>query len=58
MVLYKKGSAIMKTDKMILRKFTINDADKMYQNWASDSRVTKFLTWKPHTSLKESEKIG
>ncbi|MBS5777141.1 GNAT family N-acetyltransferase, partial [Finegoldia magna] len=47
----------MKTDKMILRKFTINDADKMYENWASDSRVTKFLTWKPHTSLKESEKI-
>lgn len=46
----------MKTDKIILRKFTINDADKMYENWASDSRVTKFLTWKPHTSLKESEK--
>ena len=55
--LNKKGCAIMKTDKIILRKFTINDAEKMFENWSSDSRVTKFLTWKPHTSLEESEKI-
>ncbi|MDU2383423.1 MAG: GNAT family N-acetyltransferase, partial [Finegoldia magna] len=47
----------MKTDKMILRKFTINDAEKMYENWASDSRVTKFLTWKPHTSINQTESI-
>ena len=47
----------MKTDKIILRKFTINDAEKMYENWASDSRVTKFLSWEPHTSAEFSEKI-
>lgn len=45
------------TDKIILRKFRINDADKMFENWASDSKVTKFLSWNPHTSAKESEKI-
>ena len=47
----------MKTDKMILRKFTINDAEKMYENWASDSRITKFLTWEPHTSIQQTESI-
>lgn len=45
------------TDKIILRKFRINDADKMFENWASDSKVTKFLSWNPHTSAKESEKL-
>lgn len=48
---------MIQTDKIILRKFRINDADKMFENWASDSEVTKFLTWNPHTSVEESEKI-
>lgn len=47
----------MKTDKIILRKFNINDAGKMFENWASDSKVTKFLSWNPHTKVSESENI-
>lgn len=36
------------TDRLILRKFNINDARYMFENWASDSEVTKFLQWEPH----------
>ena len=36
------------TDRLILRKFNINDARYMFENWASDSEVTKLLQWKPH----------
>jgi len=36
------------TDRRILREFNIGDARDMFENWASDSEVTKLLQWKPH----------
>ena len=44
-----KGTNTLKTDRLILRKFRIDDAEQMFQNWASDVEVTKFLTWPPHS---------
>ena len=29
----------------------------MYKNWASDSEVTKFLTWPTHSSEKVSQAV-
>jgi ribosomal-protein-alanine N-acetyltransferase len=29
----------------------------MFENWAKDAAVTKYLTWQPHQSLEESEAI-
>lgn len=42
------GTQQIETDRLILRRFTVEDAEKMYQNWASDPEVTKFLTWPTH----------
>ena len=39
----------MLTDRLILRRFTVNDAEDMYNNRAKDPEVTKFLTWPAHT---------
>lgn len=39
------------TERLILRKFTDNDANDMFTNWASDSAVTKFLTWQEHSNI-------
>lgn len=44
-----RGTKRLETDRLILRQFTAEDADSMFQNWASDSEVTTFLTWPPHT---------
>lgn len=33
---------------MILRRFVRDDAQEMYNNWASDPEVTRFLTWPVH----------
>ena len=51
------GTKTLKTDRLILRKFKLNDAEAMYKNWASDEEVTKFLMWKPHSSGEETKKI-
>lgn len=45
-----KGTQTIKTERLILRKFTVDDAQAMFDNWANDERVTRFLTWCPHES--------
>lgn len=51
------GTQRIETDRLILRRYVIEDADAMYKNWASDSDVTKFLTWQPHSSVEVSRGI-
>lgn len=45
-----KGTQTIKTERLILRKFTVDDAQAMFENWANDERVTRYLTWFPHES--------
>ena len=40
-----KGTQTIHTERLILRKFTIDDAQAMFENWASDEKVTRYLTW-------------
>ncbi len=51
------GTQKLETDRLILRRFVEEDAAAMYGNWASDSEVTKYLTWPAHSSKEVSEKI-
>ena len=44
------GTETLRTQRLILRPFTVDDAQAMYENWASDERVTRYLTWCPHES--------
>ena len=50
------GTKRLETKRLILRRFTEDDAPAMYKNWASDGEVTKFLTWQPYKSLEDAEK--
>lgn len=45
------GTVRIETPRLILRRFTMEDAPHMFQNWASDPEVTKYLTWPAHESL-------
>ena len=51
------GTKMLETDRLILRRFTIEDASDMFQNWASDPEVTKYLTWPTHTDLDQTEDV-
>lgn len=48
------GTQRLETERLILRRCKTDDAEEMYKNWASDSEVTKFLTWPPHESPEVS----
>lgn len=52
-----KGTALLETDRLILRKYVIDDADDMYNNWASEDEVTKFLTWPTHRDIEVSRTV-
>lgn len=51
------GTKKIETERLILRRFTLEDAEKMYANWASDAEVTKYLTWQTHDSVEMTQKV-
>lgn len=46
----KIGTKTLETTRLILRRFSPEDAENMYYNWAADPEVTKYLTWPRHSS--------
>ncbi len=51
------GTQRIETERLILRRFTLDDAQAMYENWASDPDVTKFLTWPAHSRINVSKLV-
>lgn len=46
-----KGTKTLETGRLILRQFKPEDAESMFNNWAADVAVTKFLTWPAHKNV-------
>ena len=45
------GTCPIHTDRLVLRRWSVDDAQQMYDNWASDTEVTRFVTWPPHPNV-------
>lgn len=52
-----KGTVWLETDRLILRRFTMEDTDAMYRNYASDPSVTTYLTWPRHKSPEVTQAL-
>lgn len=44
----QKGTCPIETARLYLGRFTMNDVYAVYENWAKDPYVTRFLTWPAH----------
>lgn len=51
------GTKEIETERLLLRKFKLSDAPAMYNNWASDPEVTKYLIWPPHLNIETTQNI-
>lgn len=51
------GTCPLETPRLILRRFSAEDAAAMYANWASDPEVTKYLMWPPHDHVDTTGEI-
>ena len=48
------GTQTIETERLILRKARPEDKQAMFDNWASDDRVTKFMTWQTYNDVEEA----
>lgn len=52
-----KGTCLLETDRLYLGRFTMKDVHAVYENWAKDPHVTKFLSWPTHIDPELTRKI-
>ena len=64
-MLNHKGNVQLKTERLILRALKLEDAPTVFNNWANDKDVAKFMRWNVHTDIgiteqwmKECEEIS
>ena len=56
-MLKHKGTVRLETPRLILLRTQMEDAEAMFNNWANDSEVTKYLTWQPHGNIEVTKNL-
>ena len=51
------GTMELNTERLILRRFLIDDAENMFKNWANDGEVTRYLTWPTHNDIEVTKYV-
>ena len=52
-----KGTIELESERLKYRKIRMDDAEAMYNNWASDDEVTKYLTWPTHSDISVTRSV-
>lgn len=52
----KQGTINLKTERLILRKLNLSDAEDIFNNWGSDNDVSKYMIWNTHQSIDDTRK--
>ena len=52
-----RGTQTIETERLVLRRFEADDAQAMYDHWASSDTVTRYLLWPTHPSVDESRRV-
>lgn len=49
------GTRTIETERLILRKLEISDLEQVYNNWCSDPKVSKYVTWDMHENIEQTK---
>lgn len=49
-----RASETIRTERLLLRKPVIEDASDIFERYASDAEVTRYLAWPMHTSVDDT----
>ena len=55
--MFHKGTVKLETIRLIFRRVTMDDAKQMFDNWASNPNVTKFMTWPTHSDVEITKMV-
>lgn len=47
----------LETERLLLRRIRREDAQRIFDCWASDPEVTRYLTWQPHASVAVTKAV-
>ncbi|MEC9460349.1 MAG: GNAT family N-acetyltransferase [SAR324 cluster bacterium] len=47
----------LKTERLLLRKLTLRDADTISSSYAQDEEVTRYLPWKLHLKKNRNHSV-
>ena len=50
-----KPPEIFETERLRLRPPTMDDAEAIFVGYAQDEQVAKYMTWRPHKSIEETQ---
>ena len=51
------GTKPLETERLLLRRYTMDDAEAMFTNWCSDDEVTRHLTWPTHPDVEVTRTV-
>ena len=51
------GTKRLETERLILRRLTIDDALKAFENWCSKDIVCKYTLWDKHNSVEDTKEL-
>jgi len=51
------GTQNISTERLLLRRLNIDDAEIMFKSWASDPDVTKYMRWKTHKYIETTKYV-
>ena len=52
-----KGTQRLETERLILRRYIMDDAEDMYANWVTDREATCFWGWETHENIQETRRL-
>jgi [ribosomal protein S5]-alanine N-acetyltransferase len=52
-----KMSEQIKTERLLLRKPRLDDVHAIFDGWAQDQEVTRYLTWRPHERIEQTQEF-
>lgn len=51
------GTYPIETERLILRKVEMSDAEQIFNNWAKDPENAKYVSWSAHKNLEETKEL-
>jgi ribosomal-protein-alanine N-acetyltransferase len=48
---------VIETERLILRRITLDDAEDMFYGWANDPRISEYMTWSPHADIEVTKQV-
>ena len=51
------GTKELETERLILRKVSVSDAEEAFKNWCNNPNVSKYTLWDTHKSVETTKKL-